>query len=83
MKLCLFFYCCLIACSAAAERPSLSVVFEHNPPFQIIDANNKGHGPIIDFAELLVKVVEQMEEKIINCPEYLQSRKATVIELND
>ena len=37
----------------------------------------------IDFAELFVKVFEQMEEKIINCPEYLQSRKAAVIELND
>ncbi len=59
MKLCLFYCCCFIACSASAERPSLSVVFEHNPPFQIIDANNKGQGPIIEFAELLVDVAKE------------------------
>ncbi|MFY8300221.1 substrate-binding periplasmic protein [Pseudoalteromonas sp. SS15] len=59
MKLILFFCCCLIACSALAERPRLSVVFEHNPPFQTIDANNKGHGPIIDFAELLITVAKE------------------------
>ncbi|MBE0355072.1 substrate-binding periplasmic protein [Pseudoalteromonas phenolica] len=59
MKLCLFFCCCLIACSALAERPRLSVVFEHNPPFQIIDAKDKGQGPIIEFAKLLIAVAKE------------------------
>lgn len=59
MKLGLFFCCCLITCSALAEPPRLSVVFEHNPPFQTIDANNQGHGPIIEFAELLIAVAKE------------------------
>lgn len=59
MKLGLFFCCCLITCSALAELPRLSVVFEHNPPFQTIDANNQGHGPIIEFAELLIAVAKE------------------------
>jgi ABC-type amino acid transport substrate-binding protein len=59
MKARLLFYCCLFSGSVLAEIPSLSVVFEHNPPFQTIDADNQGHGPIIDFAELLIAVAKE------------------------
>lgn len=62
MKHCFLIYCCLFACIAMAESPRLSVVFEHNPPFQTIDAENKGHGPIIDFAELLVASAKSNSE---------------------
>jgi ABC-type amino acid transport substrate-binding protein len=38
-----------------SKAQNLEVVFEHNPPFQMVDANGKGYGPVYDFAKLLVK----------------------------
>ena len=54
MKRCVLLLFCLFTHSVFAETPSLSVVFEHNPPFQTLDAENQGHGPIIDFTKHLI-----------------------------
>nr|WP_091981371.1 transporter substrate-binding domain-containing protein [Pseudoalteromonas denitrificans] len=37
------------------KSETLIVVFEHNPPFQMIDDNGKGYGPVYDFAVKLLK----------------------------
>ena len=37
------------------EAASLTVVFEHNPPFQMIDSDGIGHGAVYDFSKKLLK----------------------------
>ena len=44
---------CLVAISIHAKP--LSVVFEHNPPFQMINDSGFGYGPVYEFAQALVK----------------------------
>ncbi|MDP5212301.1 transporter substrate-binding domain-containing protein [Pseudoalteromonas tunicata] len=46
---------CLIAISISIQAKPLSVVFEHNPPFQMINDSGFGYGPVYDFAQALVK----------------------------
>lgn len=36
----------------------LVVVFEHNPPFQMVKANGTGYGPVFDFAQKLHKYMD-------------------------
>jgi ABC-type amino acid transport substrate-binding protein len=38
-----------------SKAKTLDVIFEHNPPFQMVDENGVGYGPVYDFAKLLVK----------------------------
>ncbi|WP_157829043.1 transporter substrate-binding domain-containing protein [Colwellia sp. 75C3] len=37
-----------------SKATTLEVVFEHNPPFQMIDENGNGYGPVYDFAIKLI-----------------------------
>ena len=46
---------CLIAISISIQAKPLSVVFEHNPPFQMINDSGFGYGPVYEFAQALVK----------------------------
>jgi polar amino acid transport system substrate-binding protein len=41
--------------SFSLQANTLEVVFEHNPPFQMIDDDGKGNGPVYDFAIKLIK----------------------------
>ncbi|WP_197061251.1 substrate-binding periplasmic protein [Colwellia psychrerythraea] len=41
--------------SLSLEAKTLEVIFEHNPPFQMVDHNGKGYGPVYDFAKKLIK----------------------------
>jgi len=34
------------------------VVFEHNPPYQMVNKSGQGYGPVFEFAQKLVKVTE-------------------------
>jgi hypothetical protein len=38
-----------------SKATTVDVVFEHNPPFQMIDRYGKGYGPVYDFAIKLIK----------------------------
>lgn len=53
IRLVLFFTSLMIVFVSKAKP--LEVVFEHNPPFQMVDVHGVGYGPVYDFAKLLVK----------------------------
>ena len=55
----------LFAFSLQAETEKVTVIFEHNPPFQMSDKKGSGYGPIIDFAKVLLKEANLEAEFIL------------------
>jgi ABC-type amino acid transport substrate-binding protein len=45
-------------CCLPLKAQELVVVFEHNPPYQMIKENGAGYGPVIEFAQQLVKYTD-------------------------
>lgn len=64
LKTLVLLFCILVL---PLKAKTLEVVFEHNPPFQMIDENGKGYGPVYDFAIKLIKRA-QLEARLIGKP---------------
>lgn len=48
------FFAVFILSVAPSLHAKVEVVFEHNPPFQMIDEHGDGHGPVFEFAKALL-----------------------------
>ncbi|MEW6991238.1 substrate-binding periplasmic protein [Colwelliaceae bacterium 6441] len=48
----------LFSLSPTLQANALEVVFEHNPPFQMIDGGQNGYGPVFEFANKLIKYAD-------------------------